>query len=164
MYRFSHAVALCFCLRVILTINLRCFSVCVGLIWSWKKNEGHKLNDSEPWTIYHRFIHSGVIAVHNINNIFVTYDLIMVTSSNGNIFRVTAPLWGVDSLHKSQWRGALVLSLICAWTNSFTNRDAGDLSHQCAHYDVNVMLYVFERNMCRKTNYKYMDESRWFCW
>ena len=46
-----------------------------------------------------------------------------MTSSNGNIFRVTVPLWGeftghrspVNSPHKDQWRGALMLSLICAW-------------------------------------------------
>ena len=34
----------------------------------------------------------------------------------------------VDSPHEGQWRGALVFSLICAWTNGWaTNRDAGDL-------------------------------------
>ena len=54
--------------------------------------------------------------------------LIMMTSSNGNIFCVTGPLWGksarwlpVDSPHKGQWRGALMLSLICAWTNAWAN-------------------------------------------
>ena len=44
----------------------------------------------------------------------------MMTSSNGNIFRVTAPLWGECTdhrwipPHKGQWRGALTFSLICA--------------------------------------------------
>ena len=34
----------------------------------------------------------------------------------------------VDSSHKSQWRGTLMLSLICAWTHDWANnRDAGDL-------------------------------------
>ena len=34
----------------------------------------------------------------------------------------------VDSPRKGQWRGALMLSLICAWTNGWANnRDAGDL-------------------------------------
>ena len=45
----------------------------------------------------------------------------MMTSSNGNIFRVTGHLGGeftpVNSPHKCQWRGALMLSLICAWIN-----------------------------------------------
>ena len=51
------------------------------------------------------------------------YVLIMMTSSNGNIFRVTGHLCGeftgprspVNSPHKGQWRGALMFSLICAW-------------------------------------------------
>ena len=36
--------------------------------------------------------------------------------------------WPVDSPQKDQWRGALVFSFICAWTNIWANnRDAGDL-------------------------------------
>ena len=36
----------------------------------------------------------------------------------------------VDSPHKGKWRGALMFSLICAWTNDWTNnQDAGDLRH-----------------------------------
>ena len=69
-----------------------------------------------------------------------------MTSSNGNIFRVTGALWEestghlVVSSHKGQWRGALMFSLICAWTNDWTNnRDAGDLRRHCTHYDVTVM-------------------------
>ena len=47
----------------------------------------------------------------------------------------------VDFPHKCQWRGALMLSLICAWTNGWANnRDARDLSCHCAHYDVTVMM------------------------
>ena len=46
----------------------------------------------------------------------------------------------VNSPHKGQWRGALVFSLICAWTNGWANnRDAGDLRRHHAHYDVTVM-------------------------
>ena len=44
------------------------------------------------------------------------------------------------SPHKGQWRGALVLSLICAWTNSWVNdRDTGDLWRHRAYYDVIVI-------------------------
>ena len=45
----------------------------------------------------------------------------MMTSSNGNIFRVTGHLCGefhrspVNFPHKGQWRGALMFSLICNW-------------------------------------------------
>ena len=45
----------------------------------------------------------------------------------------------VDSLHKGQWRGALMFSLI--WTNVWANnQDSGDLRHHRAHYDVTVMI------------------------
>ena len=53
--------------------------------------------------------------------------LFMMTSSNGNIFRVTGPLCGEFighrwiPHHKGQWRGALMFSLICARTNGWEN-------------------------------------------
>ena len=50
----------------------------------------------------------------------------------------------VNSLHKSQWRGALMFSLICAWINGcVNNREAGDLIHHRPHYDVIVMVCLF---------------------
>ena len=46
----------------------------------------------------------------------------------------------VDSPHKGQWRGALILSLICTRINGWVNnREPGDLRRHCAHYDVSVM-------------------------
>ena len=49
----------------------------------------------------------------------------------------------MNSPQKGQWHGALVFSLISAWTNGWANdRDAGDLQRHCAHYDVTVMRYV----------------------
>ena len=69
-----------------------------------------------------------------------------MTSSNGNIFRrYWTFMRGIHRstgkfLHKCQWRGALVFSLICAWTNGWVNnRGAGDLRRHCAHYDVTLM-------------------------
>ena len=59
----------------------------------------------------------------------------MMTSSNEHIFR--SP---VDSPHKAQWRRALMVSLILTSTDSWANnRNAGDLRHHRAHYDVTVM-------------------------
>ena len=50
----------------------------------------------------------------------------------------------VDCPYKGQWRGALMFSFICAWTNGrANNRDGGDL--RCVHYDVTVMNVT----MCR---------------
>ena len=41
---------------------------------------------------------------------------------------------------KGQWRGALTLSLICAWMNGWVNNnEAGNLRRHHAHYDVTVM-------------------------
>ena len=50
----------------------------------------------------------------------------------------------VNSLHKGQWRGALMFSLICAWINGWVNNGkAGDLRRHRAHYDVMVMNVTF---------------------
>ena len=75
---------------------------------------------------------------------------IMMTSSNGNISRVTGHLCGgthrspVNCPHKGQWRGALMFSLICVWINGWvSNRDAGDLRRHRAHYDVTVMYLSY---------------------
>ena len=47
----------------------------------------------------------------------------------------------VNSPLKGQWRGALIFSLMCAWTDSWTNNgNAGDLRRYCAHYDITVMI------------------------
>ena len=62
-------------------------------------------------------------------------------------FHVTGPLCGEFTGHrwiplKCQWHEALMFSLICAWTNSWVhNREAGDLRHRRAHYDVTVMYW-----------------------
>ena len=46
----------------------------------------------------------------------------------------------VNSPHKGQWRGALMISMICVWINDWVNnREAGDLRRYRAHHDVIVM-------------------------
>ena len=70
----------------------------------------------------------------------------MMTSSNGNIFRVTGILCtGPGEFpHKGQWRGALMFSLICTWINGWVNnREAGDLRPIRTHYDVCVMYQTW---------------------
>ena len=50
----------------------------------------------------------------------------------------------VNSPHKGQWRGALMLSLIFSWINRWVNnREAGDLRSHRALYDVIVMPWLF---------------------
>ena len=48
----------------------------------------------------------------------------------------------MDSPHKDHWRGALMFSLIYAWTNDWVNnRDTVDLRRHHVHYDITVVLY-----------------------
>ena len=91
------------------------------------------------------------------------YWQIMMTWSNGNIFRVTDILCGihrspVNSYHKGQWRSALMFSFICAWINGWVhNREFGELRRHRAHYDVIAMLYVsnvYTSTQGRRTNHR----------
>ena len=53
----------------------------------------------------------------------------------------------VNSLHKGQWHGTLMFSLICAWINDWVNNcEAGDLRCHGAHYEVTVMNLIFEED------------------
>ena len=78
--------------------------------------------------------------------------IIMMTPSNGKIFRVTSPLVGNSSVtgefpHKSQWRGALMYLWSAPWINSWVNnREAGDLRRNRVHYDVIVMTRAITRS------------------
>ena len=71
----------------------------------------------------------------------------MMTSWNGNIFPRHWPFvwgihrWPVNSPHKDQWRGALMVSFIYAWINGWVNtRDACDLRRYRVHYDVTATV------------------------
>ena len=98
--------------------------------------------------------YGGVLTPHFMEEHSPTsiFHVFMMTSSNGNMFRVTGFVRGihrwlrgihrspVNSPHTDQWRGALMFSLICAWTNGWVNnQDAGDLRRHRAHYYVTVM-------------------------
>ena len=98
-----------------------------------------------------------------------------MTSSNGNIFRITGPLCGefpghrgiprspVNSPHKGQWRGALMFSLICAWIDGWVNNgEAGDLRPHRAHYDVTVMIFRSGKhlNFCSGKNKLEIRDSK----
>ena len=85
---------------------------------------------------------------------------------NGNLFRVTGPLWGESIGHR--WLPLtkasfveLMFSLI--WTNSWAkNRDASDLKHHRAHYDITMTwlcdmgMYNFLQSVSNSLFYKYM--------
>ena len=70
-----------------------------------------------------------------------------MTTANGNIFRVSGPLWGEFTGHlwipltKATDAELWCFSLICAWINRWvTNGDAGDFRRHRAHYDATVMI------------------------
>ena len=91
-----------------------------------------------------QFICCGCKTPQRISDISVIYRNTM-TSSNGNIFRVTGPLcWeftGPGEL-PTQRPVTRMLSLICVWINGWVNNhEAGDLRRHRGHYDVNVMKY-----------------------
>ena len=88
--------------------------------------------------------------------------LVLMTSSNGNIFHVTGPLCG--EFTGSRWiprtrpvTRSLVFSLICAWINGWVNNsEAGDLRRYRTHYDVTVMVTGCR---CIKREVKCMQKS-----
>ena len=84
---------------------------------------------------------------HSIIKICTAGSSAMMTSSNGNIFRLTGHLCGdrssVNSPYKDKWRGALIF-FICTRINGYVNnRKAGDLRRALTHYDVTVMHILY---------------------
>ena len=71
----------------------------------------------------------------------------------------------LNSPHKGQWRGALMFSLICAWINVWVNnREAGDLRHHRAHYDVNVMNNQSELQWPHPTHILHITGQHCWSW
>ena len=88
----------------------------------------------------------------------------MITSANGNIFRVNWPFvpgihWSpVNSPHKGQWRGALMFSLICAWANGrVSNPDAGDLGHHDDHVTSLWCIHLRHNQRQGISNHRHLD-------
>ena len=86
------------------------------------------------------------IHVSHIINGWFRGTRVMMTSSNGNIFRVTGPMWGKLAGHR--WIPHTKTSdaeLWCflrsePWLNGcVNNREAGDLRRHGANYDVTIM-------------------------
>ena len=64
----------------------------------------------------------------------------------------------VNSPHESQWRGALMFSLISARINGWVNnREAGDLRRYHLHDDVIVMFLVSCNNFRWMRGYRYIS-------
>ena len=102
-----------------------------------------------------------VLSTHpcHFNCLWGEHNFVMMTSSIGNIFRVTGHLYGeftgergiqrspVNSPHKDHWHGALMFPLICAWINGWVNNgEPGDLRRHRAHYDV-IAVDIIDLNL-----------------
>ena len=83
--------------------------------------------------------------------------LVLTMLWNGDIFRVTDPLWGKNPLVTGESSQRPVtrifdISLMCAWTNGWANnRYAGDLRRHPPHYD-GIVMYSPKPNS--RTSYR----------
>ena len=92
-----------------------------------------------------------IIDIHVTAVLQRMHKIIVITSSNGNIFSAIGHLCGDSSCPR--WiphTKAIAAELWCVWINNWVNnREAGDLRRHCAHYDFIVMLNSkFHRNLC----------------
>ena len=126
--------------------------------WPWK-TKGRLFFATSSFTHHFVAIREFKLELQSGN---VQFGSSMMTWSDGNIFRVTGPLWGgihwslVNSPHKDQGVGALMFSLICSWTNGWVNnRDAGDVRRHCAYYGVSLfkltIFVLFDLEVWRMT-------------
>ena len=80
----------------------------------------------------------------------------VMKTSNGSIFRVTG-------LHKGQWRGPFIFSLIYASTNDWvSNRDIGGLRRHCAHYVMKALRRWYSLNFYHKSYGRYIALDKLF--
>ena len=67
----------------------------------------------------------------------------------------------VNSSHRGQWRGALILSLICVRKNGWVNNgEAGDLRRHRAHYDVIIMYELMMTQLANSYHRLYWIYTR----
>ena len=106
-----------------------------------------KINTHRCWN-WHlcRPVGLSVVQCHLDHVIMIFYTISMMTSSNGNVFRDTGPLCGEFTGHR--WIPSTKASdaeLWCSlwsapWINGWiNNREAGDLRHHRAHYNIIVV-------------------------
>ena len=82
---------------------------------------------------------------------------LMMTSSDGNIFRVTGPLYGEFTGPRCLTKASdaelwCMFSLICVWINGWVNnREAGENRRNLAHYDVTVMWQGYKKKSKSKS-------------
>ena len=129
----------------------------VGVKAKWMQNQIGNMRNILPhvFSIVPKML--GIQLIHLRHCTFfriMRVHAVVVTSSKGNIVRVTGLFMRgthrspVDCPYKGQWGGALISSLMCAWTNSgANNRDAGN-------YDINAIVCAKATWLIRPWLYK----------
>ena len=101
-------------------------------------------------------LNKGNLNLRNKTQVRLHKVLSMMTSSNGNfsaLLVLGVENSSVNSPLKVQWCRAVMLSLIYALTNSWSNSlDAGDLRRHRANYDITVMRDIQNRSHAYKSN------------
>ena len=154
----SHYVQLCICIVYIYSFAPHsCWypSICFAGLTNWKL---------KLWTMLSHTIKSIALSEH-ILHLWCNHELLVQMHSVWSwwrhqmetfsallaLFAGNSPV-PVNSLHKDQWRGALMFSLFCAWINDWVNnREAGDFKCHRAHHAVNVMwpLWAASQMHCK---------------
>ena len=130
------------------------------MYWTWNMGSSNTLIECAHLKDFKDFIcifhHNSTPALgilsHYFKSIVTKHDDVI----KWNHFPRYCPfVWGihrspVNSPHNGQWRGALIVSLICVWLNGcVNNREAGDLRRYRVHFDVIVMSWM------------YMEQKHW---
>ena len=107
--------------------------LCDWLIYIWGGNIPVAMNFGPTWLVR---IFTVSIPLHNLHDDGIKWKHFTRHWS----FVRGIHLSPVNSSHKGQWSGALMLSLICFGTNGWVNnRDAGVLRCHRVYYDVTVI-------------------------
>ena len=83
---------------------------------------------------------------HVLCQVYLIYEELNCLVNDYSSF-IQIKFWSqVNSPHKGQWRGTLMFSLICIWTNGWVNNlDVGDLGRHSAHYGATLMWFYEEQ-------------------
>ena len=116
----------------------------MGLHWAWRFKMLNRVSANQFITLIKIFYYGRTVWGHSkMEKHFSWWRHQMVAFSALPAFCERNPLVHrapVDSPHKGQWRGVLMFSLICGWTNGWANnQNVDDLKRHRAHYCVAVM-------------------------
>ena len=136
--------------------------------WSWTDLHNHQVR-----RILHKDPCRSVQSTDRLLGDAMIMIRSMMTSSNGNIFRVTGQLCGEFTgprwIPRTKASDAELWWFICVWTNdSVKTREAGDLRRFRAYYGVIVLsssdLLYCQRNVARSRrshSQSYLISSQW---